>query len=366
MLPRICISILIYQSEKYLDDLFGSLAKIHYPKERVCIFVNVNASPDRSGEIFEREILPKYQGALPAVHMYRPAANEGFAGGHNSGAKFALDHKYEYLYLLNSDAVVDPDFLNEAVAVAEANPRLAVVQSLFMGHPGTGKLNGIGNALHFTGMGYTMGNGKTLEDMRSVLDAMARRDPPYAVGYAGGAGILARASFIRENGLFDPHLFLYHEDTELSLQAWLTGWQVALAPRSVIYHLYEFTRSIKNTYWIERNRWMVMLATFRAPTLLLIAPVFFALELGLIIFSIKSGWFYDKMRVYAYFLTPKNWTRLIAKRRAFAGRRTMPDRTVTRFMVGRIDFQAVNNPLLRIANPIMAAYWWVMEKIIFW
>ncbi len=366
MFPRVCISILIYQSEKYLDDLFASLAKINYPKERVGIFVNVNASPDRSGAIFEHEVLPKYREALPLVYVYRPGENQGFAGGHNSGAAWALEHKYEFLYLLNSDAVVDPDFLSEAIVVALQHPKVAIVQSLFMGHLGTEKLNGMGNALHFTGMGYTVGNGSTLDEMRPALDAMARREPSYAVGYAGGAAMLIRREFIEQNGLFDADLFLYHEDTELSLQAWLTGWAVVLAPRSVIYHLYEFKRSIKNTYWIERNRWIVMFCALRIPTLLLVAPLSFALEVGLILFSIKSGWFGDKMRVYGYFLRPRNLKKLFAKRRAFQARRTMPDRAVTRWMVGRIDFQEVDNPLLRVANPIMDAYWALVRRLIWW
>ena len=44
-------------------------------------------------------------------------------------------------------------------------------------------------------------------------------------------------------GLFDDDLFLYHEDMDLSWRLRLSGWRLALAPRSVVYHKYAFNKA---------------------------------------------------------------------------------------------------------------------------
>jgi hypothetical protein len=36
-------------------------------------------------------------------------------------------------------------------------------------------------------------------------------------------------------------------------------------------------------------------------------------------------------------------------------------------MTGVIDFQQIENPVLKyIANPFFAFYWWLIQKFIFW
>jgi hypothetical protein len=45
-----------------------------------------------------------------------------------------------------------------------------------------------------------------------------------------------------------------------------------IAPASVCRHFYEFSRAQSKWYWMERNRWIVVLKNYRLATLLLLLP----------------------------------------------------------------------------------------------
>ena len=54
-------------------------------------------------------------------------------------------------------------------------------------------------------------------------------------GVCGGA-VALRREFVAEMGGFDPSLFLYYEDVDLSWRGRLAGWGVAMAPGAVADH----------------------------------------------------------------------------------------------------------------------------------
>lgn len=55
-------------------------------------------------------------------------------------------------------------------------------------------------------------------------------------GWCGG-GVLLRAEYLRDVGLFDPSFFAYYEDTDLSWRGRRRGWRTVTAPDSVLHHI---------------------------------------------------------------------------------------------------------------------------------
>lgn len=55
-------------------------------------------------------------------------------------------------------------------------------------------------------------------------------------GWCGG-GVLLRAAYLRDVGLFDPAFFAYYEDTDLSWRGRRAGWRTVTEPRSVLHHV---------------------------------------------------------------------------------------------------------------------------------
>ena len=160
---------------------------------------------------------------------------------------------------------------------------------------------------------------------------------------------------------------MYNEDQDLGWRLWLHGYRNVLAPKSIAYHQYEFSRSIEKMYFMDRNRILVILQNYRLPTLILLWPVNKFHELATMILAIKGGWGKQKLAVWRYFFKRSTWSMIRQKRGQRQRSRTVKDREIIHRFTGKILFQDVMNPAVKyIANPVLGAYWWVVKRIIFW
>lgn len=345
---KVAIIILSYNGRQYLPDCLSSLAKINYPKDNFKIIIIDNASNDGSVDYIKEN--------FPEITLIANEKNLGFAGGNNVGINYAISQGFDYIYLLNQDTVVKADFLKEAVKVAESDDKIAAVQSKLLYFSNKGKINSWGNEIHFLGFGWTGGN---LED-----DKIKQNQE---ITYASGAASLWKIEALKEIGLFDEKLFAYHEDLDLCWRARLMGYKIMLAAGSVVYHKYEFSRSIKKYYFMERNRYIVMLQNYKWPTLFLIGPVMDLMEIGLFLFSLKSGWWREKIKVYKYLFQGKNLEKIFATRRKIQKERKVKDKEIVKHFVGEIKNQEIKNPFLDyFANPLFNLYWQIVKSIIWW
>ena len=343
---KVLIIIVTYNAAEYIGACLSSLAKINYPRDRFDILVVDNASTDRTTDAIKDFV---------EIKLLVNGKNVGFAAGNNIGLKYAVDNGFDYVYLLNQDTEVDPEFLAKAVELARIDEKIAAVQSKLLLFD-TKKINSIGNEIHY--LGFAFAGGYQLSDRQ-----MSARE----ITYASGAACLLRIFALKKIGLFNADFFMYHEDADLGWRLWLSGWKVMLAPESVVYHKYEFSRSIKKYYYMERNRFLVILQNYKLATILLIAPAGILMDLATLFYSFFSGWWLEKLKVYVYFLSWKNWAKIIKARRKVQRLRVMGDREVAKRFVGKIDFQDMQNPLLKyIGNPVMCAYWSIAKKLIFW
>jgi len=350
MPPKIGVIIVSYNSRQYLDGLFLSLSKVKYQNWSI-IFVD-NASPDDSVAY----ITEKFAANFPNLTIMRVDNNSGFAIGNNIGLKYLAENNFDYAYLLNQDTEVEPDFLEKALE--KAGEGVGSVQSFLKLYNKNGEINSLGNTIHYLGLGYCCGYRWSEEKTKKYLEDWQKRDPELNITYGSGAGILFNMKALQKVGFFDDIYFLYHEDLDLGWRLRLAGYKNILAPESIVYHKYEFSRSIKKFYWMERNRFLTIFKNYSAWTLIVIFPALFVMELGLFFFSFFSGWWREKLRVYEYFLEIKNWKMLLKSRKKTQALRRVGDAEITKYFVGEILFQDMDNFILRrIANPIFNLYW---------
>jgi GT2 family glycosyltransferase len=351
-MPRVAVILINYKdyAERFLSDCIESLRKQSYPRDSFKIFIVDNATSDETVEYLkkissEAEIIPN-------------SKNEGFIAN-NIVMQQAIDLGFDYVVLFNMDTIADSNWLFELVRAAEENKNAGAIQSLILLHPETDKINSLGNQMHFLGFGFCEGYG---EKMSNVKCQMSK---PFF--YASGAAVLYPVKVLREVGLFDPEFFMYHEDTDLSWRIRRTGYEILLAPKSIMYHKYQFSRSILQFYYIERNRMIAMFENYRLGTLFLILLPFLVMELGMFGYAVSRGMPSTKLKVYGYFLKPKNWVRMIKNRREKAKSRKVKDRDLAKLIVGKIEFQEIANPILKyIVNPVFDVYWKITRRLIFW
>lgn len=342
------------------------MARATYPRDAWKIFLVDNASADDTAILARDVLIDEATGTTRAGNIraiFLPmATNTGFTGGNNLAMKMAREEGFDYVYLLNPDTEVDPDFIARAATVAERDHRIAGVQSLLVLAQDTAKINSWGNEIHFLGFSFC-GGYRQDRTSRTTREKFVVRDIPVA----SGAAVLYRLSALHEVDYFDDTIFAYHEDVDMAWRLRLQKYRIVLAPESIVYHRYEFSRSIKKFYFMERNRWWVHIKNLKIGTLIVIAPVFLLMEIGLWLFALRGGWWREKARAYEYYFS---WPHLVALARArheVQRTRMVSDREIVETFSPRILYQEIANPLWKyIGNPLFAAYWWIVKRFIVW
>jgi len=348
--PAVAVVLVTYYGTKFLDRLYGSLQRQRYPAERVRLIVVENGG-DRAAATW-------FAAHAPDARVLVPGSNTGYAGGNTLGIAEALRLPVDYVAVITQDTWLEPDWLPALVEVAEARADAGAVQPKILRRDAGGGtvVHSRGNCLHFLGVGFVGGDGEP--------------DAPRAVesiGYASGAGVLYRARALREVGAFDPELFMYHEDSDLSWRMRLAGWDILLAPDAVMHHDYEFTGRGGKFYFVERNRLVNVLTHYRLATLAVLAPALALFEPIALIFAARGGWLRERLAVYGFFARPRSWRYLLRKRRSVQRLRRVPDRTVARHLTAHFEFDPIASPLVRrVLDPALAAYWALARRLIVW
>lgn len=167
--------------------------------------------------------------AHPHIKLLRSPHNAGFTGGNNLGMQYALKEGYELVLLLNNDTFVSPGFLQSLQQYLELNRNVAAVQPRIFFHHDRNKLWSAGSYYNkVLGFTYTRGLNKANQPAY---------DTPAAVDWISGCALMVRSVVLRQTGLFDPNMFLYFEDADLSFRIRKAGYGLAYVPESVIYHI---------------------------------------------------------------------------------------------------------------------------------
>ncbi|MDD4271725.1 MAG: glycosyltransferase family 2 protein [Patescibacteria group bacterium] len=353
-------------AKKYLAECFNSLKKQDYAGE-MKIFIADNESTEESYNYLKS--------ILPEAEIIRNQNNGGFAKANNDCLKSALKQGYDYLFCLNMDTVLEKDCVGKMAEEIENNKEMdsrlrgndkekngndkreiGAVQARLMLYNDKNKINSLGNVTHFLGFGYAGGYGENYTN------------PPSdnKICYPSGAAVLFKRGALEKVGLFDEKIWMYNEDQDLGWRLWLYGFKCVLAPEAVVYHKYEFSRSIKKYYFMDRNRIIATLKNYHWATLLLLAPAFLIMEIGLIFFAAKGGWLEKKIEVYKYFLKLKHWRYILRERKKIQKSRIAPDKEIIKLFSGRIWYQEIGDAKLKIANVFFNAYWRVVKVLIRW
>jgi len=233
-IPSVSVIILNYNGRRHLEDCFGSIVDINYPKDKVEVIMVDNGSTDGSVAMVEEH--------FSGVHIVNLESNLGFSKGNNIGVQNA---KNEYVAFLNNDTIVDKDWLWGLVFAVQKEPRLIVNSKVAYFHR-RGILNIGRGYMNSWGVGFCKGAGEPHD----------RYDKTEYIHHAtGGSMLMKRRDFI-ELGGFDEDFFAYHEDVDFGWRAWICGYKILYVPGSIVYHKSGGTAgafSPLKTYLITRN-----------------------------------------------------------------------------------------------------------------
>ena len=164
----------------------------------------------------------RIRNAFPDLTIIELGRNSGFAGGCNAGIRHALSQGSEFVWLLNIDTTVDRDALRALVDKARCSPRLAACGSAiyFMDDPQRLQAWGGGHVNFWLGRS------------RHYVQPV----PDRSVEFITGASMLISRKAIESIGLLDEHFFMYWEDADYCFRLRASGWELAVAGPSRVWH----------------------------------------------------------------------------------------------------------------------------------
>ena len=207
--PSVCVIIVSHNFEPWIDRCLPSLETSLLP---ATILVIDNGSADDTCHIIRER--------YPAVELIENRENLGFGRANNIGIQRAVERGFDYLFLLNQDAWIEPDTLGKLVEAAEKNSEYGILSPVH--------LNGKGDATDFGFSEYTgLKNGEEAAQL-------AEEVTPYP--FINAAMWLIPVRVIKETGPFAPLFHHYGEDRNLVLRMQKRGYRVGLVKSAFGYH----------------------------------------------------------------------------------------------------------------------------------
>lgn len=340
-MKKVGIVLLNYKdyASKYLKTCWSSILSQDYKGEIKTLVVDNESSEDSYNFI---------KSVAKGVDIIINENNDGFAKGNNDGIRQLLKEDCDYVFLLNMDAYLEKKAISLLVETLDNNPSVGAVQARLMLSYNKEVINSLGNTSHFLGFGYCLSYKEKFKEQGIDIKDIA---------YPSGAAVMLRADTLNQVGLFDEKYFMYNEDQDLGWRISLANYRCVINYLAIAYHDYSFSRSISKYYYMERNRIITTLKNYHLITLLIFLPAFLVMELGLLLFSFKSGWYKEKFRSIVFFFNFKNVSYIFKERKKIQSMRIKKDYEILKFFSSKISYQEIDNPILKyIANPVFTLY----------
>jgi len=317
------IVVIAYNAANHLDDCLGSLFRQTFPAGEFEVIWVDSCSSDHSAQTIRER--------YPQVRVLALEHNLGYRRGINAGAALA---RGQHLVVLNQDTLMDREWLAQLVAAAEADPGVGIVAPKILMYDRPEIVNEAGNTLHYSGLYGSRGLG---------AHSSVYNRPETLATMSGCCFLIRRALWLRLGGFsedFDQLDVGWHasyEDVDLAWRAQLLGYRVLLNPQAIMYHKYTSKGLVAGRFGsYEWGRALTLARNYQVRTLILLAPLLAAIEVGAWLYALSQGRasVAVKLRVTSWLLTHLSEVRRM--RRRVQAQRAVTDRAIIERMSPRI------------------------------
>ena len=273
--PLISIIILNYNAGELLINCVESIKKSNF--QNFEIIVVDNNSNDESHLICKKK--------NKEIILINNLKNFGFCEGNNIGVRKA---KGKFIIIINPDTTVTPNWLNGFLDAFQNNGD-GIYQPKIISLDDKKTILSTGNMIHLFGFGFARDKGNKYTDHLEKVEK---------IPYSSGTCIFTTKKLFEKLGMFDPFIFLYHDDLDLSWRATLQKIDSFYVPTITIFHKssYNFRWSGKKFFWLERNRKYCILTHYSKETQKKIATQLFLTDLLVWITYLIKGFIWIKIK----------------------------------------------------------------------
>lgn len=237
MSQEISIILVNYNGKKYLEEFLDSVAVQDYTNLNVVLVDN--ASQDDSVVWLRMN--------HPEVHVEALDENLGFGEGTNIGIDYAIGHGAEYVLLLNTDTILEPNLVSELAKYADH--QTVTTALTYCGARLAPQLWYAGGEIDFR-----TGN------VNQLLYESEEKEPVYSVDFISGCCMLVHKDIVKQVGKFDRDFYLYYEDTDLCVRMKKNQIRLLYVTTTSLWHkvggssLGGDEMSCSTQYYVTRNR----------------------------------------------------------------------------------------------------------------
>ncbi|OHD53690.1 MAG: hypothetical protein A2Y33_07145 [Spirochaetes bacterium GWF1_51_8] len=168
-----------------------------------------------------------YCGKYP-VAIIQAGTNSGFTAGNNTGARYAFaKNDASYFWFLNNDMIADPASLDKLIETA-GSKNGAGARVLVYHDPETIQALGGSTGMSWKSFGH---------HLHEFTPDCPEYDGDFEIpGYIHGGCMFFPAAMLKDIGLFDEALFMWAEDSDLSLRAVRAGYKLVYSSGARVWH----------------------------------------------------------------------------------------------------------------------------------
>ena len=307
--PLVSVIVLNYNAGELLLNCIESIKKSAYKNLEIIVVDNI--STDKS----QKACKEKY----PDIKLIQNDENFGYCEGNNIGIREA---KGDYIVILNPDTIVESNWIEELISAYNKFGE-GLYQPKHLSLSEKTVLMSAGNMLNIFGFGYAREKGKKDNNQFNEIEE---------INYAAGTCLFTSSLILKKIGLFDPFIFLYHDDLDLGWRASQLGIKSYYVPTSIIYHAesYALRWNAEKFYWLERNRKYCLLTHYSKQTYSKIFPTLLLVDFFVWMFYLSKGFLGSKIR--AEFNIIKNRKKIQAKYEELENKKIITDKElITKF-----------------------------------
>lgn len=214
---RLTVCIVNYKTPELVAESVASVKRFAPQNVALDIAVVDNGSGDNSVEIIKA--------AHPDIRLIDAKENLGFAGGNNLVLRGSTS---DYIFLLNSDALVEGGTLDRMIAALNTHPEVGAV--------GARIVNASDGADQDFPRSFPTLSAMALRAVYGPEYPAAGGLEPIPMTRLHGAGMMIRGDALRSVGLLDEGFFMYDEDVDWCVRAREKGLQLWLLPDVRVLH----------------------------------------------------------------------------------------------------------------------------------
>lgn len=231
-MAKVSIIIATYNGKQFLEKSVPSVVQSDYQDYEIVICDD--CSTDGS-----YEYLQALQQQYPHIRLLKNESNQGAAKTRNNAVQSATG---EILIFLDNDTEVEPQWMQQPLAILDQDPTIGGVQSTLIDyhHRDQIQLAGVKLIPHAC-WGAPLLRGLPLDQ---------RFSSPQEI-IALSAALFVRKTAHQKIGGFDEKLGVYTEDLEYSLRLWIYGFRIVNAPQSLVFH---WTKKVEDRAKMHASR----------------------------------------------------------------------------------------------------------------